>query len=288
MSRPGLVAALLLAAAAAAAAAAASRPQRQLQTAAASHLTPFSQFASKGEAFAALSYLIPSGAQAAAAGNAIPLDDAQLRTLYARWKLQFKQSYPTEAEDVKRYGIFAENVLRIVANNAPGSRSKNWEVLNPFTALTPAEFRQQFTTRLEKSLLAAADMQPAKSASLAAVSAAATVDWRAAGKVTPVKQQGKCGSCWAFSGLAAIESKLLIATQTTAATNPIDLAEQQVLDCGTPGEDGCAGGRLHQAYAYVASGFVTTESRYPYVSGRTNHDGSCDAARLTNVPRGSG
>lgn len=98
--------------------------------------------------------------------------DAQLRTLYARWKLQFKQSYPTEAEvracrqaarlwarrwstalvppkkkpargnlqpgtpnphrmpalqDVKRYGIFAENVLRIVANNAPGSRSKNWE-----------------------------------------------------------------------------------------------------------------------------------------------------------------
>lgn len=41
----------------------------------------------------------------------------------------------------------------------------------------------------------------------------------------------QCGSCWAFSGLAAIESKLLIATQTTAATNPIDLAEQQVGGC---------------------------------------------------------
>lgn len=82
MSRPGLMAALLLAAAATAAAAA-SRPQRQLQTAAASHLTPFSQFASKGQAFAALSYLIPSGAQAAAAGNAIPLDVSNPRAAFA-------------------------------------------------------------------------------------------------------------------------------------------------------------------------------------------------------------
>ncbi|KAL4458948.1 hypothetical protein ABPG75_013813 [Micractinium tetrahymenae] len=251
MARPGLLAVLLLGAAVAAAAAA--RPQRTLQSATSAPLTPFSKCKSKEEAFAALSYLVPSGVQAAVAGAAMPLDEAQLRKLYADWKLQFKQNYPTEAEDTRRYSIFAANVRRILANNAPGSRSKSWEVLNHFSALTAAEFCAQFTSQLRKPALKAADMQPPKIPKLRAVRAAAVVDWRTSGKVTPIKQQAQCGSCWAFSELAAIESKVLIATQTTAATNPIDLAEQQVLDCGSPGQDGCDGGTMHQTYAYIAA-----------------------------------
>ncbi|KAL4431625.1 hypothetical protein ABPG77_001467 [Micractinium sp. CCAP 211/92] len=283
MPGTGSLAALVLAATIASAAAA--RPsQRQLQGAASTPSTPFSNVKSKEEAFAALSNLLPSGVQAAVAGTAMPLDESKLHKLYAEWKVHFEQSYPSDSEDAKRYGIFAENVRRIIANNAPGSRFGNWEVLNPFTAMTPAEFRARFTTNLRKPELKASGVQRPRSSSVAAVQAAAAVDWRATGKVTPIKQQGKCGSCWAFSELAAIESKVLITTQTTAADSPIDLAEQQILDCGSPGEDGCNGGRLHQAYAYVASAFATSEARYPYYSGATDHDGACNITRLSSIP----
>jgi len=78
-------------------------------------------------------------------------------------------------------------------------------------------------------------------------------NWRDLGKVTPSKQQGLCGSCWAFAAAAAIESKLLIQFNKTFQQFPVDLGEQHLVDCASGGiRTGCSGGNFEDALSYAA------------------------------------
>lgn len=89
-----------------------------------------------------------------------------------------------------------------------------------------------------------------------------TVDWSAQGAVTAVKDQGQCGSCWAFSAVGAIESAWKIAGNPLTA-----LSEQQVLDCNFVGQFGCNGGYPSVAMDYVKSiGGIVPMTTYPYTA----------------------
>lgn len=78
-------------------------------------------------------------------------------------------------------------------------------------------------------------------------------DWRVLDKVTPAKQQGLCGSCWAFAAAAAIESKLLIQYNKTNSSYPVNLSEQQLVDCASGGsQTGCQGGNFEDPLLYSA------------------------------------
>ncbi|CDW85086.1 cysteine protease 1 [Stylonychia lemnae] len=89
-------------------------------------------------------------------------------------------------------------------------------------------------------------------------------DWRTAGKISAIKDQGDCGSCYAFSSMAALESLLLIKDYNTYQT--IDLAEQQIVDCTVNyGNNGCNGGIELFVYDYTSKKGVADESKYPYV-----------------------
>jgi len=96
-------------------------------------------------------------------------------------------------------------------------------------------------------------------------------DWRDHGAVTPIKNQGQCGSCWAFATVATTEGLYEINGNTLTS-----FSEQQIVDCYKAPDEGCNGGIPADAIAYVEKTGLETESDYPYtgVNGKCNVDSS--------------
>ncbi|VAH54068.1 unnamed protein product [Triticum turgidum subsp. durum] len=99
----------------------------------------------------------------------------------------------------------------------------------------------------------------------------ASVDWREKGAVAPVKNQGQCGSCWAFSTVAAVEGINKIVTGDL-----VTLSEQELVDCSRNGQNsGCNGGIMDDAFDFIVrNGGIDTEEDYPYTAKEGN---SCPA-----------
>ena len=106
---------------------------------------------------------------------------------------------------------------------------------------------------------------PVKNSTIVSVMSLPTsIDWRTKNVIQSIKDQGLCGSCWAFASVSALESYVSLATGQS-----LNLSEQNLVDC-TYSRDGCLGGLDPNAFNYVLSNNgIATQTNYPYVSGIT-------------------
>jgi len=176
-------------------------------------------------------------------------------------------------EFMKRFEIYKDNLKRIHLHNERAKANKDDEessytlAPNQFADLTFNEFKDRHLkspSSSEMSLLSTAHPFALESEILKFSPNATlpkSVNWFTKGCVTPVKDQAKCGSCWAFSSTGAIEGAVCAQTGEL-----LSLSEQELVDCAGPeGEHGCNGGVMDRAFQYVIDqGGICVEEEYPY------------------------
>ena len=142
--------------------------------------------------------------------------------------------------------------------------------MNKFADLSSDEFRTVMGLRSMPES-SAPDVSAERLESVLSAAPPPHVDWRLTGNVNPVKDQGQCGSCWAFSAVGASEVSISIKTGVL-----LDLSEQEVVSCDTKTDDGCDGGDMDTALDYIIKhGGLAATADYPYTSGTTGEDGKC-------------
>ncbi len=152
-------------------------------------------------------------------------------------------------------------------NQAIGAKGASWIAGDTtMTRLSPRE-RQKRLGLLEHGLTGE---EPMLFAAAPLVGLPSYYDWRSSGFVTPIRNQGSCGSCWAFATTAAFESYLIIRNNTPGST--LNLSEQVLVSCGKSG--GCGGGYVSGASDYFVTDGLPLESCYPY----TATNGACTSA----------
>jgi cathepsin L len=181
------------------------------------------------------------------------------------------RSYGTKAEFEFRANVFKGRLAEIESLNA----SQNTAVygVNMFTDRTESEMKKMngFKQNANKTL----NVETLDTSNLAD-----TVDWRTKGAVTPVKNQGQCGSCWSFSATGSIEGAMFQKTGTLQS-----FSEQQLVDCSSSyGNQGCNGGLMDSAFKYVETAPLELESEYAY----TARDGSCSYVSSKGVGKVAG
>lgn len=187
--------------------------------------------------------------------NAFSLNEEkylELTPSWGRWKKFFNKEY-SSVQEAHRQRIFNTNIGLINTHN---DKKLSWTMgANQFTDLSADEWKARFTNNT---------MGPRKGTpqTFEKKAPAAMVDWRDTA-VTPVKNQGSCGSCWAFSTTGSLEGRWQIANSEL-----VSLSEEQLVQCDTKHDSGCQGGLMDYAFEYIKeAGGIASEDSYPYTSG---------------------
>lgn len=161
-----------------------------------------------------------------------------------------------------RKNNFANNLEAIIEHNKQGASYKKG--INAYSDMTEEEFMTHFHLNDEvdaEQNCSATDKRQTVNKNVKYEDMPSSWDWRNEGGVSPVKNQGHCGSCWTFSTVGCLEAHSLIKYGTFDS-----LAEQQLVDCaGAFDNNGCNGGLPSHAFEYVSyAGGISTEVAYPY------------------------
>eukprot|EP00440_Ansanella_granifera_P049890 gb/GFBE01054068.1/.p1 GENE.gb/GFBE01054068.1/~~gb/GFBE01054068.1/.p1 ORF type:complete len:385 (+),score=104.36 gb/GFBE01054068.1/:1-1155(+) len=163
---------------------------------------------------------------------------------WEHFKNKFKKKYDSKEEEGARYKLFQETKARVAKLNA-----LNGEPVFGITWLADRKEEEKYK-RGHKKPTGFVATAPVKN--FTAPRQPRSVDWRLTEAVTPIKNQGQCGSCWAFSATEAVESQLILGS---GGKYDIELSPQQIASCapatGTYGCQGCNGGFTEGAYEYL-------------------------------------
>ncbi|KAM9174418.1 procathepsin L-like isoform 1-T1 [Mergus octosetaceus] len=209
--------------------------------------------------------------------------DLALEEAWEGWKSLYAKEYTREAEAVRRE-IWEKNLRRIEQHNREEARGQHTFrlAMNHYGDMVTDE---EFNQLLNGFAPARQEEPPLLFQASPALKTPAEVDWRAKGYVTPVKNQGHCGSCWAFSATGALEGLVFNRTGKLVV-----LSEQNLIDCSRKlGNNGCRGGYMTRAFQYVReNGGLNSEHIYPYLATDTSscrynpqdRAANCSAIRL--------
>jgi len=172
--------------------------------------------------------------------------------MYMKYVTEWGKSYGTKAEFEFRMEAFKKTLNKIALHNSDNSH-KSTVGHNQFSDWTEAEYKRLLGYKGKQTNNEEAEI-------LDTSNLADSMDWRSRGAVTPVKNQGQCGSCWAFSSTGAIEGSMFLSTGTLQS-----FSEQQLVDCSKQ-NNGCNGGLMDYAFQYVESSPLMLEDAYPYTA----------------------
>lgn len=198
--------------------------------------------------------------------------------MYERWRSHHTVS-TSLGDKHKRFNVFKANVEHVHNTN---KIDKPYKLkLNKFADMTNYEFRSLYAgskvnhhrrfrgERLGNSTFMYENVN----------SVPLSVDWRKKGAVTPVKDQGQCGSCWAFSTVVAVEGINYLKTNKL-----VSLSEQELVDCDTEQNQGCNGGLMDAAFDFIKNkGGLTTGAKYPYRAEAGNCDVTMASAPVVAI-----
>lgn len=187
---------------------------------------------------------------------------------FNQFKVTWHRAYSTPSEEQSRFKIFIENLKKIDERNRLEAAANGTAVhgITQFTDLTAEEFKKRYAN-LDTANLKSKPSQ-AKLVQIERLKEPAVADWSGV-FTTPVKDQGYCGSCWAFSATEQLESDSMRQLKTSYILSP-----QQLVSCD-PQSYGCSGGWPYWAFDYIKSGGQEQESAYPYTSGANMDSGIC-------------
>jgi len=205
------------------------------------------------------------------------LPEEQYQKDFVNFVQQFEKVYAPE-QFFQKYQTFKYWVDRIREHNAANF---TWTMgVNEFSDMMPGEFEATMLTgyRADESI-------PIAEVSMSIAVPNADVDWRSKGAVTPVKNQGSCGSCWAFSTVGTVEGFV-----TVKKGQPlVSLSAQHLVDCDKT-DHGCSGGLPTNAIAWTAkNGGLCSDQEYPYTGRAGTCKTSCKKiAQVAGVQRQRG
>ncbi|CAL9706132.1 unnamed protein product [Knipowitschia caucasica] len=190
----------------------------------------------------------------------LSLSHTELYGPFEQWKLTHRRLYAGEEEEAWRRSVWEKNFRQVESHNreADLGLQSYWQELNQFADWTSEEWGMYVrgltppVTRNSTNLMRFDETEVQRLPKM--------VDYRKKGMVSSVKNQGSCGSCWAFSSAGALEGQL--AKQTGQIQ---DLSPQNLVDCVTE-NSGCGGGYMTNAFRYVDQNEgIDSEESYPYV-----------------------
>ena len=210
----------------------------------------------------------------------VPLSTIQL---YAKWRAQHGKLYASPAESDFRLSVFAERLQMVEQANAEYEEQVRLNGDNPlsgpmfalqsFSDLTEEEFKKKYTgLKLDQAFGTEVEELDVSTEPAAQASSQVSSGLGQSAYQIKVRDQGVCGSCWAFSTVATAEKQYFDQAKTQ-----LDLSQQELVDCSTQ-DDGCDGGWPFTTYSYLKRFGIATAAAYPY-KGNT---GNC---RRTNQNR---
>merc|ERR1712166_612476 len=206
-------------------------------------------------------------------------------TEFADFKAAYNKSYSSLQQEINRLRIFEANLIKIVAHN----KDPRWTYtlgVNEHADLTGAEFASLFAAgKMWDSANAVDELDAHNGVNDVSVSdLPASLDWRDKKVVTAPKNQGGCGSCWAFSTAETLESHIAIQTGKLLEFSPQEYVScaPNPKHCG--GTGGCQGSTQILGFQYAIKTGITLDKSYPY-QGST---GTCDPSKIKPVAKITG